>query len=107
MGKYQLGEWLSTTNAKQEEQMVIKTFFESYQQKLAMKGTGSNPSGYNADDEFQKTGRVELKKSKKSKKSKKRKDDKLSANDYKLDDKRPKYQHFSNNTEQMIDSSDI
>merc|ERR1711879_552936 len=103
--KYQLGEWLSTTNAKVEEQMVIKTFFESYAQKQALKGTPN--AGYNADDEFQDKSKQKAKKSKKH--SKKRKDEtKLSQADYKLDDKRPKYEHFSkNNHNQMVDSNDI
>ena len=101
--KYQLGEWLSTTNAKVEEQMVIKTFFESYAQKQAMKGTAS--TGYNADDEFQDKSQQKVKKSKKSKKRKE--ETKLSQADYKLNDKRPKYEHFSKHNNQMVDSNDI
>jgi len=114
--KYQLGEWLSGTNAKAEEQLVIKSFFDTYQQKLAQKGTratGFN-AGYNADDENEKkrkydgesgkTGKVVTKKSKKSKKDKKPyvpKDEMCQNTDYKLDDKRGKQQksgsfnHFS------------
>ena len=108
--KYQLGEWLSGTNAKAEEQLVIKSFFETYQQKLAEKGTRSRGfnAGYNADDEHEKkrmkfedkSGKIVTKKSKKSKKDKKqpyvKKDEMCQNTDYKLDDKRGKQQKAGN-----------